>query len=101
MGEVINIEDAQCLNVLKEMYNAQMASFFPDDAMPRVMDKLELSEEEAMNYVKYFLEKGFLKKPAHKLSFFLRPGYIQSFPVTLTSRGLALLKGHRGLEGAT
>lgn len=92
MGEIIDLEEEKCLSVLSEMYNAQMESFFPDDALPKVMDKLELSEEEAIKYVKYFLEKDYLKVSAYKPAYFLRPGYIQNFPVTLTSKALSWLK---------
>jgi hypothetical protein len=92
MSAVLNIEDEKCVNVLKEMYNAQVASFFADDAMPKVMDKLGLSEEEAMEYLKYFLEEGLIKKPALKPAFFFRPGFVQCFPVTLTARGLSKVK---------
>jgi len=89
---ILDIDNEQCLNVLREMYNAQVASFYPDYAMPKVMDKLGLAEEEAIQYVDFFLDQGLIKKPAHKASFFYRPGYIQSFPVTFTARGLSVVK---------
>lgn len=86
------MKEKKYLKVLREMYHAQMESFFPHEAMPKVMERLGLSDEEAIAYVKYFLENGLVKKPAHRPSFFLRAGYIQSFPVTLTSSGISLLK---------
>ena len=92
MSIILDIGHKQCLNVLNEMYNAQIASFYPDDAMPKVMDKLNLSEEDTIQYVEFFLDQGLIKKPAHKASFFYRPGCIQSFPVTFTARGLSVVK---------
>lgn len=80
------------LEVLREMYEAQMRSPFPDDAMPKVMEKLSLSEEEAIAYVKQFLAEGLLKRTAMKPAYFLRPGYIHCFPLTVSSAGLQRLK---------
>lgn len=92
MGNVISFKEERCFKVLVELYNAQMCSFFPDDAMPRVMDKLGFSEDEMIQYVRYFLEKKYLRVSAYKPSYFLRPGYIQNFPVTLTSSALTWIK---------
>lgn len=89
------MEQQKYLKVLQVMYDIQAESFFPIEAMPKVIERLGLSEEEAVDYVKYFLDEGLLKKPAHKSSFFLRAGNIRNFPVILTSNGIARLKKNK------
>lgn len=86
------LEHRRMIKILREMYYAQMECFFMDEVMAKVMERMGLSEEEAVETVKYCLDQGWLKTGHFKPELFLRADYIRSFPVTLTSKAITLLK---------
>jgi len=92
MTSVIDLEQKRLEKILLEMHQAQKCSFFLEDVMGKVMDKLELSEEEAIEIVKFMMDHNLISTKSFLPAIFLRPGHIRMFPVVLTSKAIALIK---------
>jgi len=92
MTSIINLEQERLEEILHEMHHAQKCSFFLEDVMGKVMDKLELTEEEAIEIARFLMLNNFISTSAFLPATFLRPGHIRMFPVVLTSKAIALVK---------
>ncbi|HHW42867.1 hypothetical protein GFC01_01485 [Desulfofundulus thermobenzoicus] len=78
--------------ILSAMYRIQMYHFFPEEVMPQLMKECNLSEEEAIQLVRAFINRGWLNTSGLLPRYFLRPGYISCFPVIISAAGLNYLK---------
>ncbi|HBX23581.1 MAG TPA: hypothetical protein DEF34_08130 [Desulfotomaculum sp.] len=91
MTSISSLEQKRLEEILREMHQAQKCSFFLEDVMGKVMDKLELTEEEAIELVRFLMNNHFISTGSFLPATFLRPGHIRMFPVVLTSKAIALV----------
>ncbi|WP_166511946.1 hypothetical protein [Desulfallas thermosapovorans] len=96
MANIVNLENLRLEKILRELYNAQKCTFFLEDAMGKVMDKFSLSEQQAIELAKLLMKNELISSKTFLPATFLRPEYIRSFPIILTTKAIALLK-----EGST
>ncbi len=92
MTSVINLEQKRLEKILSEMHQAQKCSFFLEDVMGKVMDKLELSDSEAIEIARFMMDQNLVSTSSFLPAVFLRPAHIRMFPVVLTSKAIALIK---------
>jgi len=92
MTTMINLEEKRLEKILHEMHQAQKCSFFLEDVMGKVIDKLELPEKEAIEIARFLINNDLISTGSFLPATFLRPGHIRMFPVVLTSKALALIK---------
>jgi len=91
MTSIISLEQKRLEEILREMHHAQKCSFFLEDVMGKVIDKLELSEEEAIEIARFLINNQFISTGSFLPATFLRPGHIRMFPIVLTSKALLWL----------
>lgn len=92
MSNIVNLENARLEKILRELYEAQKCTFFLEDAMGRVIDKLGLSEEEAIQIARVLADNNYITTKSFLPATFLRPNFIRNFPVVLSAKAIALLK---------
>ncbi|MBF7083137.1 hypothetical protein IT084_09145 [Desulfallas sp. Bu1-1] len=92
MSNIVNLENARLEKILRELYTAQKCTFFLENAMGRVIDKLGLSEEEAIEIARALMEKNYIATKSFLPATFLRPNFIRNFPVVLSAKAIAFLK---------
>lgn len=91
MPDLIDLEEKRLEQILGEMYTAQKCSFFLEDVMGKVMDTLEIPDEEAIEIARFLMAGGFIATKSFLPATFLRPGHIRMFPVVLTAKAIAFL----------
>lgn len=87
-----DLEEHRLKKNLADIYQSAMCCFFPDDVVPNVMEKMNLSEGEIIELLKTFMDRGWLNTKGFKPGFFLRPGFVCGFPVIITSLGLETVR---------
>jgi len=92
MTDAINLEEKQLTQILLEMHRAQKCSFFLEDVMGSVMDKLGYSEEEAIEIIKFLMAHHFISTKSFLPRLYLKPEYVRMFPVVLTAKAITLTK---------
>lgn len=90
---IVSLEEKRLKEILSQMYKLQMENFFSDGIMPALMQKMGLSEEQAIETLQQLIERGYLCTGNFKARYFLRPGYVHCFPVVISAQGLGWLAG--------
>jgi len=89
----LNLDDKNKLkNLLNELYEAQKRASFADRTMQVFIEKIKLTEEEAVQMLHKMIEEGWLVVNKYKMKFLKRPGYIFNFPVVISKEGLKIIK---------
>ncbi|MDA8333772.1 MAG: hypothetical protein M0Z41_02095 [Peptococcaceae bacterium] len=78
---------------LAALYRHQQGCFYPDAIMGRVMEELSLPPGEAAALLEKCLVEGWLAVPGFRPARYLAPERVHAFPVVLSARALALLRG--------
>jgi len=86
-GRCRSLEEA-----LRAIYRIQMCHFYPYEVVSQIMEELNLSEEDIIRMIRALIRKGWLSTRGFFAEFFLRPGYISSFPVIISAAGLKRIK---------
>lgn len=86
--------------VLQTIEDVRQEAYFQDEVMEPVMLSLDISEQEAIQALEFCLQQGWLLNYAPGNEFFLRPGYVEAFPVILSEAGRQVLKKSRVPEGS-
>ncbi|MCL5935593.1 MAG: hypothetical protein M1543_03775 [Firmicutes bacterium] len=89
---VMDFDEERLKKCLAQIYEIQVRNGMPDDIMPVAMEKLGLDDRGAIDLLSSFISRGWLNTGNIKEKFFLRPGYICSFPVIISSAGLEKIK---------
>ncbi|MCL6476874.1 MAG: hypothetical protein K6T65_00515 [Peptococcaceae bacterium] len=92
-GQIIDLDEERLKKSLAVIYSIQERNCMPDDVMPQAMEKLGLDEDSAISLLSSFIRLGWISTGNIKEKFFLRPGYVHSFPVVVSARGLEKIKG--------
>ncbi|MFZ5634484.1 MAG: hypothetical protein ACOY40_16755 [Bacillota bacterium] len=92
-GRIVDLDEERLKKSLAVIYSIQVRNCLPDDIMPQAMEKLGLDEESAINLLTSFIRLGWISTGNIRKKFFLRPGYVHSFPVIISARGLEKIKG--------
>ena len=79
-------------DLLAELYKAQKQASFADRVMQIFIEQVKLTEEQAIGMLKIMIQEEWLVAGGCKLKFLLRPGYVFSFPVVLSSKGLEYIR---------
>ena len=77
--------------LLAYLYIAQQHSFFGDLAMGKLLQKLDISDVELIDFLKECIEKGWLSVKNFNARYFLRPECVVDFPVIISSDGIKYL----------
>ncbi|WP_031515997.1 hypothetical protein [Desulfofalx alkaliphila] len=80
------------VKLLADLYYAQKHILFQEMVIEKFMERVGLSEEETIAVLKKMVENKWLVTHGFKPKFFLRPGFVSSFPVVVSKTGLKLLK---------
>lgn len=83
--------------MLNQLYQAQQHILFQDMVMKFFLEKTGLKEEEIILALKKMIARQWLVCDGVKRKFFLRPNYVQNFPVIVSSAGLEYLE-QQGLK---
>ncbi|KJS68473.1 MAG: hypothetical protein JL50_05780 [Peptococcaceae bacterium BICA1-7] len=78
---------------LCQIYAVQLSNCLPDQAMPRIMEKLGLDEEGAIELLNSLIRLGWLSTGHIIPKFYLRPGFVSFFPVIVSTSGRAKIEG--------
>ncbi|MBO8137610.1 MAG: hypothetical protein H0Z40_05685 [Desulfotomaculum sp.] len=89
----VNLNDKETLGrLLAELYQAQKSILFQEMVIQIFMERTGLSEEQVITMLQKMLDEGWLVVGGSKPKFFLRPGYVASFPVVVSRKGLQYLR---------
>jgi hypothetical protein len=88
----MDYDEERLKKCLARIYEIQVRNCLPDDIMPKAMEKLDLDEKRAIDLLNSFILRGWLSTGNIKKNFFLRPGYVRSFPVIISAAGLEKIK---------
>ncbi|MBM7854823.1 hypothetical protein JOC37_001201 [Desulfohalotomaculum tongense] len=89
----VDFDDREKLGqLLAELYQAQKQILFQEMVMQIFMERTGLTEEQVITMLKRMLQEGWLVAGGCKPKFFLRPGYVASFPVVVSRKGIDFLK---------
>lgn len=83
--------------MLQELYKAQKHILFQEMMMQIFAEQTGLKEEQIITVLKKMIQRNWLVADGVKEKFFLRPGYVMSFPVVISSAGLEYLE-QQGLK---
>ncbi|MEG6614977.1 hypothetical protein V6C27_00870 [Peptococcaceae bacterium 1198_IL3148] len=87
-----NLDEDKLGKLLLELYNAQKQILFQEMMVEIFMKQTKLTEGQMITVLKAMLEHRWLVADAVKEKMFLRPGFVLSFPVVISSKGLDYLK---------
>lgn len=91
-NQIVDLDEERLKRCLDQVYQIQIKNCLPGEMMPQIMEKIGLDEEGAVELVKSFIRLGWISTGNIKEKFFLRPGYIRSFPVVISALGLEKIK---------
>ncbi len=91
-SRIVDLDEERLRKCLVQVYQFQAGNCLPDEIMPRVMKKMGLDDEAAIDLIKSFIRLGWISTGNIKEKFFLRPGHIRSFPVVISARGLEKIR---------
>ncbi len=91
-NRIVDLDEERLRRCLGQVYQIQMRNCFPDEIVPEIMEKIGLDEEGAIELIKSFIRMGWISTGNVREKFFLRPGYIRSFPVVISALGLEKIK---------
>ena len=86
-----NNNDLNAEKLLAYLYIAQQHSFFGDLAMGKLLQKLDISNEELIDFLKECIEKDWLSVKNFNAKYFLRPECVIDFPIIISSGGIKYL----------
>lgn len=86
------LDDVALATLLCRVHHISKECFFADDVMPRVMEKMIMPEDYAIELINKFMARGWLVTKGIKEKFFLRPGYIAGFPIIISKEALAVIR---------
>jgi hypothetical protein len=92
MGNISAYNEEELGKLLLELYDAQKQILFQEMIITKFIERTNLMEDQVINVLKAMLERGWLVAGGIKPKMFLRPGYVLSFPVVVSSKGLDYLK---------
>ncbi|MHB8156176.1 MAG: hypothetical protein ACYDEQ_02070 [Desulfocucumaceae bacterium] len=92
-GIIVALNDERLKKCLDQIYQIQMSNCFPEEIMPRAMEKLGINEASAIELLKSFISLGWISVGNIRPGFFLRPGYVSNFPVIVSSAGMEMIRG--------
>ncbi|MTI81743.1 MAG: hypothetical protein FH758_12870 [Firmicutes bacterium] len=93
MVEQINFDDMEKLSqLLAELYQAQKKILFQELVMQGFMESTGMTEKQCITMLEKMLQHGWLTTGGSKPRFFMRPGYVGSFPVVVSRKGIQYLK---------
>lgn len=92
-GQLLDLDEERLKKCLEKIYRIQTRNCLPDEVMPLAMKELGLDEKGAIELIKEFIRLGWLSTGNIKEKFFLRPGYVTSFPVIVSTCGIQKIKG--------
>lgn len=84
--------------VLQTIEDVRQEAYFQDEVMEPIMLSLDISEQEAIQALEFCLQQGWLLNHAPGDEFFLRPGYVEAFPLRLSEAGRQVIEKSRVLE---
>ncbi|ACV64235.1 hypothetical protein Dtox_3518 [Desulfofarcimen acetoxidans DSM 771] len=96
MGNENNGLNAERL--LAYLYIAQQHSFFGDLAMGKLLQKLDISNNELIAFLKECIDMDWLSVKNFNARYFLRPECVADFPVIISSTGIKHINENNLLE---
>ena len=84
--------------LLAYLYIAQQHSFFGDMAMGKLLQKLDITNVELIDFLKECIEKGWLSVKNFNARYFLRLECVVDFPIIISSDGIKYLNESNLLE---
>lgn len=91
-SRIVELDEERLKKCLAQIYQIQASNCLSDEIVPRVMEKMKLDEGGAIDLIRSFIRLGWIITGNVREKFFLRPGYVQSFPVIISARGLEKIK---------
>lgn len=92
-GHIVNLDEERLKKCLAQIYKIQVSNCFPEDVMPQAMEALDLDEEEAIDLLVSLIRLGWISIGNIRPKFFLRPGYVNCFPVVVSASGIEKING--------
>lgn len=90
---VMDFNEERLKKSLCQIYTIQLSNCLPDNMMPRIMEKLGLDEEGAIELLGSLIKLGWLSTGHIIPKFYLRPGFVAWFPVVVSAAGREKIKG--------
>jgi len=91
-GEPLDLETRRLKKALAVFYKLQKRNYPAEEIMPRAMEELKLSEEEAVQLIRDLIARGWLVSRGILTRYFFQPGKIYNFPVIVAAAGLETLQ---------
>ncbi|MCL5058600.1 MAG: hypothetical protein M1130_11565 [Actinobacteria bacterium] len=86
-SKIVDFDEERLKKSLCQIYAIQRSNCFPEEIMPRAMEKLDLDEDGAIELLKSLISLGWLSTGHIMTKFFLRPGFVAWFPVIVSAAG--------------
>ncbi|MFZ5650694.1 MAG: hypothetical protein ACOY4I_07565 [Bacillota bacterium] len=90
---VVDLDEERLKKCLAQIYKIQISNCFPEDVMPLAMKTLNLDEEGAIDLLGSLIRLGWISTGNIRPKFFLRPGYVNCFPVVVSASGIDKISG--------
>ncbi|MFZ5647402.1 MAG: hypothetical protein ACOY30_07250 [Bacillota bacterium] len=90
---IADLDEERLKKCLAQIYKIQLSNCLPDDVMPQAMKTLHLDEEGAIDLLSSLIRLGWINTGNIRPRFFLRPGYVNCFPVVVSAAGIEKISG--------